>query len=198
LEREGETAEEDGDIEKFKVKVKSDSKNPRPDNCSGSFQENCDASRDYTNITQLITAAGKSSLLSYMQTYWQSDDESDEAFWEHEWSTHGTCYNTIDPSCYEGYTTGEEAVDFFQQVVNVFKTLDTYTVCDIFLPKVPRETKVTGEGERRTKEWEDKIITINPSFFELRLSPQLASPRRPPRPTPSPQSRALPLRSMAE
>jgi ribonuclease T2 len=63
-----------------------------------------------------------------MDEYWVSDDESNEAFWEHEWSTHGTCINTLDPSCYTGYTPGAEVVDFFQTVVNLFKTLDTYSV----------------------------------------------------------------------
>ena len=101
----------------------------RPDNCDGSYQEKCDPSRDYDDITSLIRNAGKTELLEYMQTYWQSDDESDEDFWEHEWSTHGTCINTIDPSCYSDYQTGDEAVDFFQQVVDLFKSLDTYSVC---------------------------------------------------------------------
>jgi len=63
-----------------------------------------------------------------MNTYWISDDESNEDFWEHEWSTHGTCINTLKPSCYSDYTTGEEAADFFEIVVNLFQTLDTYTV----------------------------------------------------------------------
>ncbi|KAL1967453.1 hypothetical protein VTN77DRAFT_3238 [Rasamsonia byssochlamydoides] len=97
-----------------------------PDNCDGSYQENCDPSRAYKNITQILQAAGKTSLLDYMQLYWQSDDESPEDFWEHEWATHGTCINTIDPSCYTNYTAGEEAADFFQQVVTLFQGLDTY------------------------------------------------------------------------
>jgi ribonuclease T2 len=63
-----------------------------------------------------------------MQTYWVSNDESPEKFWEHEWATHGTCVNTIDPSCYTKYQTGDEAVDFCQQVVTLFQSLDTYKV----------------------------------------------------------------------
>ncbi|TAQ89577.1 hypothetical protein B7494_g2080 [Chlorociboria aeruginascens] len=100
-----------------------------PDNCDGSYQENCDSSRDYTGISSLLTAAGKTDVLSYMNTYWKNDpdDGSDEELWEHEWATHGTCINTLDPSCYTGYTKGEEAVDFFSTVVNLFQTLDTYT-----------------------------------------------------------------------
>lgn len=63
-----------------------------------------------------------------MQTYWISNDESDEKFWEHEWSTHGTCVNTIDPSCYTNYYPQEEVGDYFQKVVDLFKSLDTYQV----------------------------------------------------------------------
>jgi ribonuclease T2 len=63
-----------------------------------------------------------------METYWLSDDESANKFWVHEWNTHGTCINTIDPSCYTDYTDNEEVGDFFQEVVTLFKSLDTYMV----------------------------------------------------------------------
>lgn len=99
-----------------------------PNNCDGTYSEDCDEKRAYTNITKLLQAAGQTSTLSYMQTYWVSDDESNEAFWDHEWETHGTCISTLSPSCYTGYTAGEEAVDFFTATVSLFKTLPTYTV----------------------------------------------------------------------
>ncbi|KAK9420108.1 hypothetical protein SUNI508_06636 [Seiridium unicorne] len=98
-----------------------------PDNCDGTYVEDCDSSRDYTDITQILTAAGETALIEYMDTYWQSNDESGEEFWEHEWSTHGTCISTLDPSCYTNYETGDEVVDFFTTVVALFKTLPTYT-----------------------------------------------------------------------
>ena len=63
-----------------------------------------------------------------METYWLSDDESANEFWAHEWNTHGTCINTIEPSCYTDYYENEEVGDFFQEVVTLFKSLDTYTV----------------------------------------------------------------------
>ena len=66
------------------------------------------------------------STLSYMQTYWKTDSGTDESFWEHEWGKHGTCISTLAPGCYQGYETGEEAVDFFNKVVSLFKTLPTY------------------------------------------------------------------------
>ena len=79
-------------------------------------------------MTTLIEEYGSTSLLEYMETYWLSDDETSEEFWEHEWAAHGTCVSTLDPDCYTDYETGEEAVDFFQVVVDLFQTLDTYTV----------------------------------------------------------------------
>ncbi|GJJ13803.1 hypothetical protein Clacol_008060 [Clathrus columnatus] len=39
-----------------------------PDNCDGSFEENCDSSRDYTNITQILESQGQTALLTFMQT----------------------------------------------------------------------------------------------------------------------------------
>lgn len=99
-----------------------------PNNCDGTYSEDCDESRAYTDIASLLTAAGKTDVLSFMETYWLSDDESDEDFWDHEWETHGTCISTLDPTCYTDYTTGAEAVDFFTTVVGLFQTLPTYTV----------------------------------------------------------------------
>jgi ribonuclease T2 len=63
-----------------------------------------------------------------MNTYWVSDDSSNEVFWEHEWAKHGTCISTLEPSCYTDYTPQEEVPDFFQKVVDLFQTLDSYTV----------------------------------------------------------------------
>lgn len=99
-----------------------------PNNCDGTYSTSCDKSRAYTDITTLLEDAGKTDTLSAMQTYWLSNSESDEKFWEHEWSTHGTCISTLKPSCYTDYSTGDEAVDFFVTTVDLFQTLPTYTV----------------------------------------------------------------------
>jgi len=44
-----------------------------------------DKSRAYTDITSLLENAGQASVLDFMQTYWVSNDESDEKFWDHEY-----------------------------------------------------------------------------------------------------------------
>lgn len=100
-----------------------------PNNCDGTYSENCDKSRAYKNITQILEAAGDTDTLDFMQTYWISNDESNEAFWDHEWETHGTCMSTLATDCYPDYQTGDDVVDFFDRTVSLFKTLDTYTVC---------------------------------------------------------------------
>ncbi|MCJ1381806.1 hypothetical protein MMC17_004917 [Xylographa soralifera] len=61
-----------------------------------------------------------------MDTYWKDEGGEDESFWEHEWGKHGTCYSTLEPSCYVNYTPQEEVVDFFQRTVDLFMELNTY------------------------------------------------------------------------
>lgn len=97
-----------------------------PDNCDGTYDASCDPSRAYTNITRILEAFGADDLLSYMQEYWVSDTGSDESFWEHEWSKHGTCISTLDPDCYTNYQPTEEVPQFFNRTVNLFKTLPSY------------------------------------------------------------------------
>ncbi|KAJ6013904.1 hypothetical protein N7540_008495 [Penicillium herquei] len=98
-----------------------------PDYCDGDYGEDCDSSREVSDVQSILEDQGRTDLLEYMEEYWLSDDESDNEFWAHEWNTHGTCINTIDPDCYTDYTDNEEIGDFFQEVVDLFKTLDTYT-----------------------------------------------------------------------
>lgn len=98
-----------------------------PDNCDGTYQSNCDDSRAYTNITAILKAFNRQNLLDYMNTYWISDDSSNEVFWEHEWGKHGTCISTLDPQCYTDYQPTEEVPDFFNRTVSLFQSLPTYT-----------------------------------------------------------------------
>ncbi|KAH7916454.1 ribonuclease T2 [Hygrophoropsis aurantiaca] len=99
-----------------------------PDNCDGTYTEDCDPSRDYTNITALLTTQNATSTLDYMEQYWLNDDGTSQELWEHEWATHGTCYSTLEPSCLpSGSPAGAEAVAFFETVVRLFQTLPTYT-----------------------------------------------------------------------
>ncbi|MCJ1311420.1 ribonuclease T2-like [Agyrium rufum] len=98
-----------------------------PDHCDGSFDSYCDENRQYTNLTAILQQAGQTALLSYMNTYWVSDDSTNEVFWEHEWGKHGTCISTLAPKCYTNYTPGQDWVDFAETVVMLFKSLPSYT-----------------------------------------------------------------------
>ncbi|KAG9024761.1 ribonuclease T2-like [Tulasnella sp. JGI-2019a] len=108
-----------------------------PDHCEpkqghpsdGTYSENCDSSRNYPSITNVLQANGRQDLITYMNTFWISNSESPEAFWEHEWDTHGTCYTTLNPSCpgVGTATTGADATAFFSRVVSLFQQLPTYT-----------------------------------------------------------------------
>ncbi|KAF8167381.1 ribonuclease T2 [Crassisporium funariophilum] len=99
-----------------------------PDNCDTTFEQNCDPSRAYTDITNILSSNGAASTLSFMQTHWVDINGQNEQFWAHEWSTHGTCMSTLETSCLpSGSARGTDAVAFFQTVVKLFQTLPTYT-----------------------------------------------------------------------
>jgi ribonuclease T2 len=85
-----------------------------PDNCDGTYEANCDPKRAY-------------ETLSIMQKYWKDYKGDDESFWEHEWSKHGTCISTLDPSCYPDYQPTEEVPIFFNRTVSLFQSLPSYT-----------------------------------------------------------------------
>lgn len=104
-----------------------------PDNCDGSFPARCDPSRAYPDIEQILSSGGASAseTLGYMRTFWKDGGGHDEALWRHEWGKHGTCVSSLDPRCYGGgggggYRPREEAVDFFQTTVGLFRRLPTY------------------------------------------------------------------------
>ncbi|RFU34240.1 hypothetical protein B7463_g2081, partial [Scytalidium lignicola] len=98
-----------------------------PDHCDGTYDSNCDAVREYTNITAILQSYNRTDLLTYMNQYWKDYTGNDESFWEHEWGKHGTCISTLEPSCYNDYTPQEEVVDFFERTTSLFSQLDSYT-----------------------------------------------------------------------
>ncbi|KAF8860436.1 ribonuclease T2 [Acephala macrosclerotiorum] len=98
-----------------------------PDLCDGSYDQFCTSAPQYHNITSIIESSGNTELLEDMEKYWLPNAGTLEHFWQHEWNKHGTCINTLAPSCYGyGYSAGQEVVDFFERAVGIFKGLDTY------------------------------------------------------------------------
>ncbi|KZT43858.1 ribonuclease T2 [Sistotremastrum suecicum HHB10207 ss-3] len=114
-----------------------------PDHCDETFDQFCDESRQYTDISgvrffpsdfyrsyplQILTAAGATDTLNFMNEFWKDQGGDDETFWEHEWGKHGTCMSTLVPSCLpKGSAAKAEAVDFFNTVVRLFQGLPTFT-----------------------------------------------------------------------
>ena len=97
-----------------------------PDYCDGTYPQFCDKSREYSDIKSIVSKFLGNATLSYMDKYWVSQDGDDESFWEHEWDKHGTCISTLEPSCYSGYKSGEEAADYIKKTISLFKELPTY------------------------------------------------------------------------
>ena len=100
----------------------------RPDNCDGTYEQFCDMSRQYSNITQILQAQGKDDTLNYMMKYFKDYKGDDESFWEHEWNKHGTCMSTFETKCYMNYMPQQEVGDYFTKLVELFKGLNTYKV----------------------------------------------------------------------
>lgn len=100
----------------------------RPDNCDGTYDAYCDASRQYTNVTDILQSFGATDLLNYMNVYWKDYKGNDESFWEHEFNKHGTCISTLETKCYTDYEPQQEVLDYFNVTVNLFKGLDSYAV----------------------------------------------------------------------
>ena len=124
----------------------------RPDNCDGTFQSFCDASRQYTGIASTLQANGQTALLDYMKIYWKDANGNDESFWEHEWGKHGTCISTLDTKCYTGYTPEEELIDYLNITVSLFKQLDSYAVRSHPPKPIPTSklTKTTSSSPQPT------------------------------------------------
>ncbi|KAF1950246.1 ribonuclease M [Byssothecium circinans] len=97
-----------------------------PDHCDGTYDASCDPTRAYKNITAILQSFGATDLVSYMSTYWKDYSGHDESLWQHEWSKHGTCISTLEPTCYTDHKATEEVVDFFQKTVDLFKALPSY------------------------------------------------------------------------
>ncbi|KAF8307607.1 ribonuclease T2 [Clavulina sp. PMI_390] len=98
-----------------------------PNKCDGTYSENCDKSRAYTNLSAIFDQAGRSDLDDYLSQWMLSNDETPEKFWAHEWETHGTCVSTLDTKCIpSGSPPGTEVVYYFNQIATLFQDLPTY------------------------------------------------------------------------
>lgn len=100
----------------------------RPDHCNGGFDQFCDSSRQYSNISLILVDSGRGDLLEYLSEYWKDFRGDDPNLWQHEWNKHGTCVSTLDTHCYEDYVPQQEVVDYFDKTAEIFKTLPSHEV----------------------------------------------------------------------
>jgi ribonuclease T2 len=117
---------------------------------TGSYTQYCDLSRQYdrqpspntTNalpngtvvppytgpgIDTFLKSFGKYDLLAWMNKYWINQGASNEVFWGHEFSKHGTCFSTFDVPCYgPDYVKNEELVQFYETAILYYRRLPTF------------------------------------------------------------------------
>ncbi|KAI1199916.1 ribonuclease Trv [Nemania serpens] len=98
-----------------------------PDLCDGSYDQYCGMTPRFNNITAVLEHYDQGELVADMNRYWLASYGTNEHLWAHEYNKHGTCINTLAPSCYgESYTPGMEVVDYFIRAFDLFRRLDTY------------------------------------------------------------------------
>lgn len=108
------------------------------DLCDGSYKLLCQPSLEFAssdNVSDIIINTFKRpDLYSTMVKNWIDTTLSSPpavaaaSLWVHEFNKHGTCFNTLLPKCFTGlYTRYENAIAFFQKVVEVWEGLPTYT-----------------------------------------------------------------------
>ena len=101
----------------------------RPDHCDGTYDAYCDAARAPANVSAVLAAAGRRSLLAAMRAHWKAAHGDDEALWAHEWAKHGTCISTLRPQCYRaGAGAGADVADYFERAVALWAALPSFEV----------------------------------------------------------------------
>ncbi|CAI5759695.1 unnamed protein product [Candida verbasci] len=102
-----------------------------PDNCDGTYQQFCDSSLqisdDGSTIKDIIVNKfNDQELYDNLSNVWKDINGNDQSLWAHEWNKHGTCINTINPSCYSSYETNEDVYDYYKILYQLFENLPTY------------------------------------------------------------------------
>lgn len=64
--------------------------------------------------------------MDQMKTFWPSNKHDNNCFWSHEWSRHGTCVSTLDPSCTSNPVKGKDVYDYFSKGLELRSKFDLY------------------------------------------------------------------------
>lgn len=99
-----------------------------PDNCDGTYEQNCDASLNIDTSVRsiLVDNFNDQELYDFIASTWKNYNGDDESLWVHEYNKHGTCIRTLNPTCYASEKYGQHWYDFFRITVNLYKKLPTY------------------------------------------------------------------------
>ncbi|KAJ6503318.1 ribonuclease T2-like protein [Mycena vitilis] len=117
-----------------------------PDNCDGSYEQYCDATRQYDpapaagvtpytgpGVDTFIEEFGRLDLLDYMNKYWINQGGPNKDFWAHEFSKHATCTSTFDVACYgPSYKKNQDVINFFDAVIRAYKQYPTFDMLASF------------------------------------------------------------------
>ncbi|ORX47950.1 ribonuclease T2 [Hesseltinella vesiculosa] len=97
------------------------------DYCNGSYPTNCDPSRQFTNITEVLVAKRAFRLMQEMNNVWPNSAGTGHVddFWSHEWGKHGTCMSSFEPKCYSN-NAYDGMIDYFNTTVKLHKKYDIY------------------------------------------------------------------------
>lgn len=96
-----------------------------PNLCYNNYLQFCDDSLEVSKVREIV---GKfdPQLVKDLDKYWKNINGNDDSLWEHEFNKHGTCVNTIKPSCYVDYKPYKNVYDYFKVAMNLYKTLPTF------------------------------------------------------------------------
>ncbi|KAI8337970.1 ribonuclease T2-like protein [Chlamydoabsidia padenii] len=96
------------------------------DFCNGSYPSNCDPSREYSNITEILVSRRAFRLLQEMNNDWPNSAGHVDDFWSHEWNKHGTCMSTFEPNCYENKDVFQGMIDFYNTTMKLHQKYNIY------------------------------------------------------------------------
>lgn len=123
-----------------------------PDNCDGSYFQFCDRDLEIepngrTIESIIVGIYGDEALYGELQRVWKDWKGQDKSLWAHEFNKHGTCVNTIHPTCYANdFKPHRNVYDYFNISVELYKKLPSYNwLVDAGI--TPSETRTYSKQE---------------------------------------------------